>query len=72
MAEEIYGKHNHAPNFGRRVDGCPRCVALTAGAKPVHWGARRAGESRSSGTAAHFTSIEHLTKCGPVCTFGDW
>lgn len=32
-------KHNHGPNFGRRVAGCPRCEELHAGAQPVRgWG----------------------------------
>ena len=24
--------HNHRPNFGRKVEGCPRCTELDAGA----------------------------------------
>ena len=31
MAEQ----HSHKPNFGKRVDGCPRCEELKAGAEPV-------------------------------------
>ncbi len=64
-------KHTHGPNFGRRVEGCPRCEELTAGAAPVRWhnsradeGARRAREVR-----AHDCRV---SGCSVVCTFGDW
>jgi hypothetical protein len=31
--------HNHGPNFGRKVDGCPRCLQLQCGAQPEKgWG----------------------------------
>lgn len=35
MTEKI--KHNHEPNFGRKVEGCQRCNELKNGAKPVVW-----------------------------------
>jgi hypothetical protein len=36
-------KHSHGPNFGRHVEGCPRCIELAAGAAPVQsgWSADR-------------------------------
>ena len=36
MAEAVWGEHTHGPKFGKRVDGCPRCEELKAGAKPIH------------------------------------
>jgi hypothetical protein len=64
--------HNHGPRFGRRVSGCPRCDALSAGVAPVVWrrndDARRTQEIRS-----HFDGARHRSGgCGVVCTFGEW
>jgi hypothetical protein len=28
-------QHTHGPNYGRHVDGCPRCDELAAGAEPI-------------------------------------
>jgi len=28
-------KHTHGPNFGRHMDGCPRCAELRDGAAPA-------------------------------------
>lgn len=41
-------KHTHGANFGRHVDGCPRCIELAAGAEPV-----RFREPEPSKTTAH-------------------
>jgi hypothetical protein len=68
-------KHNHGAKFGRKVDGCPRCEELKAGAEPVRWNlsrrqqaaiddARRAEEIRSHDC--------RTAGCSVVCTFGDW
>lgn len=66
-------KHTHKVVFGRKVDGCPRCAELAAGASPVQWtGARlRAEQDRLFRVelAAHDCVA---SRCGPVCTFGDW
>lgn len=65
-------KHTHQVVFGRRVDGCPRCAELNAGAKPVQWsGARKAQEliAFRAELAAHDCKARG---CGPVCTFGEW
>jgi hypothetical protein len=73
-------QHDHGPNFGRKVDGCPRCAELAAGFPArTHPGV----EARQRKTAnaqldqdaltAHFASERHRTGgCGLVCTFGDW
>jgi hypothetical protein len=69
--------HSHGPNFGRRVDGCPRCAELTAGAPPVRWScseANRQAEIARRAREAHFAPDGPHARgtCGPVCTFGDW
>jgi hypothetical protein len=62
-------KHTHGPNFGRHVEGCPRCEELANGAEPVRWSTRHPGEL----TAAEIRSHDcRRSNCGPVCTFGDW
>jgi len=74
-------EHSHGPNFGRKVDGCPRCIELTNGAEPVRWNRSRGDERSQTGgyptTAeirAHFApgSPHHRGACGPVCTFGEY
>ena len=81
MTETELVKHNHKPNFGRKVDGCPRCDELKAGAAPREPNGRiqaviryRADdERRSEEIREHFASAHHRNGgCGPVCTFGDW
>lgn len=65
-------KHNHTVVFGRKVDGCPRCEELKAGAKAVQgWGAfRKQQDARFvRDLRAHDCK---KSNCGPVCTFGDW
>ena len=69
-------KHTHAVIFGRRVQGCPRCAELSAGARPVQWhGSRRQEAERafSRSCALHFApgGPHALGLCGPVCTFGE-
>ncbi|MFD7616598.1 hypothetical protein [Streptomyces sp. NPDC059802] len=70
-------KHSHKPNFGKKVDGCPRCGELKAGAEPVSWNVRhevRLDEQRRRSINAHFAANGPHARgvCGPVCTFGDW
>ncbi|MFE9855547.1 hypothetical protein [Streptomyces sp. NPDC005780] len=70
-------RHSHKPNFGKKVDGCPRCDELKAGATPVSWNIRndvRLDEQRRDSINAHFApgSSHARGECGPVCTFGDW
>ncbi len=65
-------KHTHEVVFGRKVAGCPRCDALLAGAPVTKgWGhAKRASDMmRSASIKAHNCVT---SKCGPVCTHGDW
>lgn len=64
--------HTHQVVFGRRVDGCPRCDELKAGAAPIKgWGTlqREQEASRRAAIRNHNCQTSH---CGPVCTFGDW
>ena len=72
-------KHSHKPNYGRHVDGCPRCEELKAGAAPVGRGGQsgreqRYDEQRRRAHADHFAPNGPHARgaCGPVCTFGDW
>jgi len=77
--------HNHRPQpFGRRVNGCLRCLELAAGAKPRENNAAR--QARLD--AEHAQSIRehfgpgHNERCSHmhfsnghwhgVCTFGEW
>lgn len=64
-------KHNHQVVFGRKVEGCPRCDELKAGAAPVAWsGSRRDSEyQRLREVRAHNCQA---SRCGPVCTYGEW
>jgi hypothetical protein len=65
-------KHNHAPRFGQKFDGCPRCDELKAGAEPVRWSypsRREQDEERCAEIRAHDCQT---AGCSIVCTFGDW
>lgn len=60
------------PVFGRKTKGCPRCDELLSGADPVVWTSdirkKQAEQSRR-------WILQHdctKSRCGPVCTFGDW
>lgn len=78
--------HNHRPQpWARRVDGCPRCAELAAGAKPRENNAARQARMDAEHAAsirAHF-GPGHNERCSHmhrdahgywhgVCTFGDW
>lgn len=56
-------KHNHTPNFGRHVEGCPRCEEIKNGAPVVKWNIKP-----SKPTYKHVCDY----RCGPVCTYGEW
>lgn len=64
-------KHNHPVVFGRKVDGCARCAELLVGAPPVRW-----RNYRAEAEAQRLRDIRshncQTSRCGPVCTFGDW
>jgi hypothetical protein len=61
-------KHTHPVVFGRKVDGCPRCEELKAGAEPIRWNVRSEA-SRMAEIRAHNCKA---SRCGPVCTAFDW
>ena len=69
-------KHTHQVVFGRKVDGCPRCAELLAGAAPVVWKGMDAESKkfRARQEAAQLYAIRHhdckASHCGPVCTLG--
>lgn len=61
--------------FGRptkEIGACPRCDELRAGAAPRKgWGAsKRDNDRRRSAEIYSHNCTE--SKCGPVCTFGEW
>ncbi|MFD8964401.1 hypothetical protein ACFV0C_05240 [Streptomyces sp. NPDC059568] len=67
--------HSHGPNFGRHVDGCPRCAELASGAEPVRWSSSRAQRDRDDDQQRAREIREHdctRAGCSVVCTFGDW
>jgi hypothetical protein len=60
-------------SFGKKAPKgtCPRCDELHDGHAPVKWdhSKRDADIQRSKEIKAHDCK---KSKCGPVCTFGDW
>ena len=66
----ITTKHTHQVVFGRKVEGCPRCTELRVGMPPVRWRGYRDNDAmRVRDIRSHQCSP---SRCGPVCTFGDW
>ena len=65
-------KHNHTVVFGRKVDGCPRCAELAAGAAPIQWNVSRKRMFEQNLINAIRTHDCKKSGCGPVCTFGEW
>jgi hypothetical protein len=63
--------HNHTPNFGRRVPGCPRCTELNVGMPAVTWNRAKA-EAEAQQIRAIRSHVCTPAKCGPCCTFGQW
>lgn len=65
-------KHTHTPNFGRKVEGCPRCAELAAGAKPIVW--RQSLKAETEAQLIQEIRAHDCKKsgCGPVCTAFDW
>lgn len=56
----------HGPNWGKRTARCPRCDELAAGAEPVTWSKPQASSDSYSGHDCR------VSRCGSVCTAGDW
>lgn len=56
------------PIFGKKTPGCPRCDEMLAGAPAVKWRISN-DKQRVSEIRAHDCKV---SKCGVVCTFGDW
>ncbi|MCY1438831.1 hypothetical protein D9M71_550450 [compost metagenome] len=65
-------KHSHTANFGKKVDGCPRCLELSQGAAPTAWNIR----SKKAEEAKRLASIKNhdckTSRCGVVCTAFEW
>lgn len=56
------------PIFGKKTPGCPRCDEMLAGAPAVKWRISN-DKQRVSEIRSHNCKV---SKCGVVCTFGDW
>ena len=58
--------------FGRKDVSCPRCQELLNGAAPVEWtvSANKRAEKRQIASIRNHNCI--TSKCGPVCTHGEW
>ena len=66
-------RHTHQVCFGRKVEGCPRCIELANGAAPIvqaFWGRKAAMEAEQIRAIRSHNCKE--SGCGPVCTFGEW
>lgn len=65
-------QHTHQVIFGRKVDGCPRCEELKAGAVPVQgWGANKRSQEQKLLSAIRNHDCTK-SRCGGVCTAFDW
>lgn len=70
--------HTHQVVFGRRIDGCPRCAELASGQPARRWNTNRGvwTTSRIELSAARLAEIRShdcvTSRCGPVCTHGDY
>ena len=64
--------HNHAPNFGKKVDDCDRCQELKNGAKAKTISIRNRKQEdadRAKEIREHDCVKSH---CSIVCTAFDW
>lgn len=63
-------KHTcNGPVFGRKTPSCPRCDELLNGAAPIVWRQHNAEAQRLHEIRSHDCRV---SRCGPVCTFGDY
>lgn len=60
------------PVFGRLTAGCPRCDELSAGAEPVRWTTGRRSDDDARRAAEIRAHDCRVSRCGTVCTFGEW
>lgn len=69
-------KHNHGPNFGKKVAGCPRCEELKNGAEPVRWYVKHESDfDRAQRLGIRWTACDKggaHNHAGGVCTCHDW
>ena len=66
----------HADNckmvFGKKDPTCPRCVELLNGATPRSWGNSLRKENAAQSLKWIKAHNCQKSKCGQVCTFGEW
>lgn len=69
--------NGRGPYYGRKTPGCPRCDELIAGA-PARDAPARVRNARREDTGGYPTTEEirrhdcRVSRCGPICTFGQW
>ena len=61
-------KHSHGANFGKHVEGCPRCAEIKSGAPVVKWA--KSNDQRRVDEIRRHNCV--TSRCGVVCTFGDY
>jgi hypothetical protein len=64
-------KHSHGPNFGKKVDGCPRCIELVNGAEPVNaWNRDREDDAPKTTQHTHQVvfgrKVDGCPRCGEL------
>lgn len=60
------------PVFGKKTPGCPRCDEMIAGAPAVKWNKVRQASNDMQRVREIRAHDCKMSKCGVVCTFGDW
>lgn len=72
MTTNTRHKEDCAMSFGRKDSSCPRCQELINGATPRKaWNSRKIEEINKQLIAIRNHDCKK-SKCGYVCTFGDW
>lgn len=67
-------KHTHGANFGKIVEGCPRCSEIKSGTgEPVVKWSMSASKRSDAQRSMEIRNHNCVTsRCGVVCTFGDY
>lgn len=64
-------QHNHGANFGKKIDGCPRCTELKLGMPARQWANYRKQDEAKQIQAIRAHDCKR-SGCNIVCTFGDF
>lgn len=57
--------------FGRKDKTCPRCIEMLNGAPAVKWGPSRHEQDMQRCREIRMHNCQQ-SRCGVVCTFGEW